>query len=60
MRHATKADAANAELTHIAARTTAQLAAIFVARGQRLGRILALGFSNFACFSHYVWVGIGY
>ena len=52
MRHSAKADTADAELTHIAARTTAQLAAIFLARGKSLGDILALGFCDFACFSH--------
>ena len=47
MGHATKADAANAESAHKAARTTAQLAAIHVARSQRFRGVLAHGLGDF-------------
>ena len=47
MRHAAKTDAADAEFAHKAARTSAQLTAIFVTRSEILGQILLLGLGDF-------------
>ena len=47
MRHATEADAADAERAHETARATAQFTAIHVARCQVFGDILSQGFGDF-------------
>ena len=52
MRHAAKADAADAERAHIATRATAQLATVLLARLEHGVRVLALGFYDFSFFSH--------
>ncbi len=47
MRHATEADAADAERAHETARATAQFAAVHVARRQVLGCVLSQCFGDF-------------
>lgn len=53
MRHATEADAADAECAHVATGASAQLAAVFVARRQLSGGVLAQGFGDFRFFCHF-------
>jgi hypothetical protein len=54
MAHATKTDAADAETAHISTGATAQIAAVFLTRRELCaGRVLTLGFCDFACLRHY-------
>jgi len=53
MRHAAKADAADAERAHETAWASAQTAAIHVARRQVFGHVLAECLSDFGFFSHF-------
>ena len=52
MGHAAKANAANSEAPHIAARSAAQLAAIFDARLELRIGVDSFGLGDFSCFGH--------
>ena len=52
MRHTTEANAADAESAHIAARTSAQIAAVLHTRLEYDVGVLALGFCDLACLRH--------